>query len=230
MKLEQRSFSGKTFRPAPEILLNKQLGLFAVATAWGPDFETKKILDFLVQNYESYSSDEEKTNIHQKLSSLSKDENILRSLILSCNEWIFKEQNGDYRCGYELLCGHLTNGKFIFIQAGQPFIYLNRQDLPLQSLGHVLDFSALFAKKGRRLPPLPSNLLGIYPDTHFAVFSLPLLPEDRLLFISRDFAPASLLDIPYKDRNLEHLSQLLSTENQNSPFWLGELSFQPTDN
>ena len=227
MKMQHRCFVGKGFRPLPEILINEDLQIFAVATPWGPAFQTKKTLEFLAQNYESLSSDEEKTSVYSKLESLSEEENTLRSLILSCNEWIFNEQNKgeEYKFAYELICGHFTTGKLIFAQVGHPFIYLDRPDLPLQSLGHVLDFSALFAKEGKRLAPLPSALIGIHPDTHFPVFSFPLMPEDRLIFISRDFAPGSVLDVPRSKRQLDHLLSLLVKENEESPVWLGILSF-----
>ena len=227
MKLEHRCFSGKTFRPQPEVLLNENLQMVAIATPWGPDFQTQKILEFLVQNYESCFADEEKTSVYPKLKSLSAEENVLRSLILSCNEWIFEEQNGgkEYNFGYELVCGNFKNGKFIFLQAGHPFIYLDRPNIPLQSLGHILDFSALFSQNGKRLPPLPSTLMGIHPDTDFSIFSFPVIPEDRLIFISRDFVSGSILDIPRPNRNLDHLLSILIEENEESPLWLGILSF-----
>jgi len=201
--------------------------MFAIVTPWGQAFQTQKILEFLVQNYESFYADEEKTSIYSKLESLSQEENTLRALLLSCSEWIFNEQNGgkEYNFGYELVCGNFKNGKLIFIQAGHPAIYLDRPDIPLQSLGHVLDFSALFSQKGNRLPPLPSTLIGLYPDTHFPVFSFPILSGDRLIFISRDFVQNSLLDISRPQRNLDHLLFVLTKENEESPFWLGILSF-----
>lgn len=227
MKLEHRSFSGKNFRPQPEILLNRDLNMFAIVTPWGPRSQTKKILDFLVQNYESFCADTEKTIYYKKLSSLSEEENVLRALLLSCNEWVFNEQNEGMSCqfGYELVCGHFKNGKLIFIQVGQPFIYLDRPDIPMQSLGHVLDFSGLFSEANKRLPPLPSRLLGLHPDNHFSVFSFPILPEDRLLFISRDFVPGSISEIPRENRNINHFLSVLTDENEKIPCWLGMLSF-----
>ena len=227
MKLEHRCFSGKTFRPLPEILINEDLQMFAIATPWGPRFQAKKILEILVQNYESFCVDREKTSIYQNLSSLSEEENALRALLLFCNEWIFNEQNRgkEYNFGYELICGNFKNGKLTFVQAGHPSIYLDRSDLPLQSLGHVLDFSALFSQSDQRLPPLPSTLIGIYSDSHFPVFSFPVIPEDRLIFISRDFIQGSVLNIPRSNRNLDHLSSVLTEENEEIPFWLGILSF-----
>lgn len=227
MKMKHRCFSGNNIRPQPEILINENLQIFAIATPWGPQNETKKILDFIVQNYENFCEDAEKTNVYKKLMSLSEEENLLRALFLSCNEWIYNEQNAgkEYNFGYELVCGNVKNGKLIFIQAGQPFIYLDRPDTPLQALGHILDFSALFFKGGKRLPPLPSTLVGLHPDNHFSVFSFPVMPGDRLIFISRDFVANSVLDIPREDRNIDHLLSVLMEENENTPLWLGLLSF-----
>ena len=227
MKLEHRCFSGKNFRPKPEILINEDLQIFAIVTPWGPAFQTKKVLEFLVQNYESFCVDEEKTNIYSNLHSLSDEENALRSLFLACNEWIFNEQNRskEYNFGYEIVCGNFKNGKLIFIQAGHPFIYLDRPEIPLQSLGHVLDFSGLFSVKNKRLPPLPSILVGIHPDTHFSVFSFPVTKGDRLIFISRDFVPGSILETPRENRKVNSLLSVLTEENDESPLWLGILSF-----
>lgn len=227
MKLEQRSFPGKSFRPQPEVLINEDLQMFALVTPWGERLQTKKVLEFLVQNYESFYADEERTNIYPSLASLSEEENTLRALLLSCNKWVFEEQNKskEYDCAYEVVCGNFINGKLIFVQAGYPLIYLDRPEIPLQSLGHTLDFSALFSKGGKRLPPLPSTLMGLYPDSHFSVFSFPVIPEDRFLFISRDFVPGSILGFSRKDRSIDNILSVLIDENEESPLWLGLLSF-----
>lgn len=227
MNLERRCFKGQNFRPTPEILISKELQFFAVLTPWGPSSHTREVLDFLVQNHESFKSDEEKTSAYPQLQSLSKEENVLRTLILSCNEWVFKNQNEgkEYNFGYELVCGNFINGKVVFLQIGQPFIYLDRPEVPLQPLGHILDFSGAFSKKGKRLPPLPSSLLGIHPDTHFSVFSLPVDKEDRLLFISRDFTPALNTEKKTDKQSLNDFMSLLTQENADSPLWIGLLSF-----
>ena len=201
--------------------------MFIIATPWGPAFQTQKVLEFLVQNYESFCADQERTNIYSKMESLSEEENTLRALLLSCNEWIFNEQNkgAEYNFGYELVCGDYKNGKLIFAQVGHPVIYLDRSDLPLQSLGHVLDFSALFSQKEERLPPLPSCLMGLHPDTHFSVFSFPVLSEDRLIFISRDFIQNSVLDIPRSDRTLDHLNSRFDRRAHRKPNVAGNSFF-----
>ena len=226
MQFYQKSFTGQSFRPLPELKIKKDLNMFCLLTAWGPRHQNTKVLDFLCQNYESFFSDEEKTRAYSKLESLSKEENTVRNLLLACNEWIFKELNEE-RAGhfaYEIFFGSFEDEKLTFAQIGQPFIYLDRPDLSLQSLGTALDFSALFAQTGQRLPPLPSALIGLYPDTHFPVFSLPLQSEDRLVFVSRDFVPIETLQVPRGERSLENFLKLLTEENEQSPCWLGQLS------
>ena len=226
MKFEQKSFAGDSFRPLPDFRINPDLNMLCLLSAWGPGDRNVEILDFLFQNYESFSSDEEKTRAYSKLESLSEEENMVRNLLLACNEWIFKELNEEKagHFAYELFFASFMKGKLTFAQVGQPFLYLDRPVLSLQSLGSALDFSALLAQKGKRLAPLPSALIGLYPDTHFSVFSLPLQPEDRLLFISRDFIPLELLQVPREERNLGNFLKLLTSENEQSPCWLGQLS------
>ena len=230
MKFSQKSFAGNSFRPLPEAYINEELNILCLLTAWGPSNQNSKVLDFLVQSYESFFSDQEKTRAYDKMQSLSEEENTVRNLLLACNNWIFKELNEEKKgvFAYELFFASFNSGKLTFAQIGQPFFYLDRGDLSLQSLSSILDFSALFAKKGKRMPPLPSSLLGLYPDSHFPVFSLPVQEEDRFLFISRDFIPASLLQSAKEHRNIERVLAFLTSENASSPCWLGELAFNQT--
>lgn len=228
MNLKYRAFGGhEAFRPQPEILIDKALQIFAIITPWGPRHQTKAVLDFLVQNYENFQSDEEITSAFPKLTSLSQEENTLRSLVLSCNQWIFKEQNKgeEYDFAYEIVCGACLNNQVLFVQVGHPFIYLDREDIPLQPLGHALDLSGGFSLMDERPPPLPSQLIGLHPDTHFSIFKVPTNKNDRLLFISRSLVPTNILETTRKNRTLDHISLQLSKDNKDVPFWLGLLDF-----
>ena len=130
--------------------------------------------------------DKEKTNIYSKLQSLSEEENILRTLLLSCNEWVFNEQNKAEECnfGYELVCGNFKNGKLIFLQAGHPFIYLDRPEIPLQSLGHVLDFSGLFLQKRAETPPSSFNSYRGSSGIPISLFLVFLYIQGTVWFLS----------------------------------------------
>ena len=162
MQLDHRCFKGKTFRPTPEVLLNEELQLFAIATPWGPAFQTKNLFDFLVQNYGSFSSDEEKTSVYPQLQSLSKEENTLRALLLSCNDWVFKEQNQNkaYSYGYEIVCGHFSDGKLIFLQIGQPYIYLDRPTNTYSAFRPYFRSVWSFFQKRESSPPTPFLSFG----------------------------------------------------------------------
>ncbi|MCY4513299.1 MAG: hypothetical protein OXB86_06390 [Bdellovibrionales bacterium] len=225
MELKFQSFGGKIFRPQPEVLVHKELGLFAVVTPWGPQFQTKEVLSSLIQNYETYSSDEEVTAVYSPLNSLSPEENVFRQAVLSCNEQVFKEQNkeSEYTFGYEMVCGVVRQQQILFIQVGHPYIYLDRSDIPLQPMGHVLDLASGFSRLPQNPPPLPSQLLGLYSDMHFSVFRLPVEKTDRLLFISRSFIPVSVITAPRKERTLNRIARCLAEDNQNIPFWIGLL-------
>ena len=225
MELNFQAYGGKIFRPQPEVLIHKELGLFAVVTPWGPQFQTKEVIDSLIQNYETYSSDEEVTAVYSLLSSLSYEENIFRQAALACNEQVFKEQNkeSEYTFGYEMVCGVVRQQQIIFIQVGHPYIYLDRPGIPLQPMGHVLDLSAGYSSLPQNPPPLPSQLLGLYSDMHFSVFRLPVEKTDRLLFISRSLIPVKVITASRKDRTLNLLSRALAEDNQDIPFWIGLL-------
>jgi len=224
---QQRSFKGKSFRPFPEVLIDDKLNFFAVVTSWGPSTEIQKVLDFLQQNYQSLCFDEEQTSLYPPIESFSKQENILRTLMLSCNDWIFQKQNfgSSFKFAYEMFVAVLHDSILSFFQIGQPFVYLDREELDLQCLGSTLDFSALYAIKGKRLPPLPSHLIGLKSDISASVFSIPVQEKDRLIFLCRDFIPASFLQIKRLDRNIKTMTIFLNSYDKKIPFWLGQLIF-----
>ena len=226
MDLTYRSFSGKTFRPQPEILIDDGLKFFAILTPWGPQFQTKNMLDSLFQNYKTLFSDQEMTFATSRLKCLSPEENLLRNAVLNFNHKIYADLNSEteHLFGYELICGIFHENKILFIQVGHPYIYLDRPQIPLQPIGHVLDLSGGFSQIPENLPPLPSQLLGIHPDMHFSVFTIPIKEQDRFLFISRTLIPAQIPQIPREKRTLKDITLTLSEDQPNMPFWIGFLN------
>ena len=224
-EFQQRSFKGNGFRPLPEVLIDENLQFFSVATAWGPSSETQKLLGFLRQNYQSLSSDKEQTNVYKSIESLSEEENALRALMLSGNDWVFNKQNfgSCFKFAYELFSAVFHKGILTFSQVGQPFGYLDREGIDLQLLGSVLDFSALYSEKGKRLSSMPSQLIGLKSDVSVSVFSIPVQRKDRFILLCRDFAPVSFLQTDRSQRNLEDMPSLLNSYDKTAPFWLGQL-------
>jgi len=116
IEIQQRSFKGESFRPLPALLFDKKLQLFCVMSPWASPNETEDVFEFLTQNYQTLTSDKEKTNFYSPIESLSTTENILRSLVLSCNNWIFKKQNqGDsLNFAYEMFIAVFKNQTLSF--------------------------------------------------------------------------------------------------------------------
>ena len=226
MKLVHRSYSGKTFRPQPEIFTDDDLNFFAILTPWGPQHQTKNMLKSLFENYKNLYSDQELTLAIPRLKSLSQEENRLRITVLNFNYQAYSKLNAKSKSlfGYELICGVRHETKILFVQVGHPYIYLDRPEIPLQPLGHVLDLSGGFSEIQNNLPPLPSQLLGIYPDTHFSVFTVPIKKEDRFLFLSRALIPSRLPETSRPERTLESLSLSFSQNDPDMPFWIGFLN------
>ena len=225
MKFHQRSFTGNSRRPLPELFVEDSF--FCILTSWGPSSQVEPIFEFLKESYQKIFSDKDQTQLYPPIESLSPKENHLRGLLLACNDWIFKQQNlsKDYRFAYEIFLAVYEEKFLSFCQIGQPFVYLDREDWNLQPLFSVLDFSALFAFSGQRLPPLPSQLIGLKPGNACPVLSLPLQTNDRLLFLCRDYVPVDFLQISRENRKLEYLSQFLSSKEEKTPFWLAQLEF-----
>ena len=225
MQFQSRSFAGQVFRPKVQTLVSDSQSFFAIATPWGIQSQTEKMLDVLAQNYQTFSGDKEITTIYPRLDSLSPEENSLRMSLLACNEYVFTTQNQEkeYNFGYELVCGAQHQDHILFAQIGHPAIYLARPNIPLQALGHVLDLSGGFSRVSKRLPPLPSRLVGLHSDLHCSIFSIPVKSEDKFIFISRSFVPADLLELPDQNRNLQDIANKFSAENKDFPFWLGIL-------
>ena len=226
-EVQHRSFKGDSFRPLPQVLFDKNLQLFCVLSPWGIPQETESVLEFLSQNYQSLNSDEEKTKLHPPIESLSQTENLLRALVLSCNDWIFKKQNQScsLKFAYEMFIAIFRDQVMSFSQIGQPFLYLDREGFDLQVLGSQLDFSALFAQKKKTLPPLPSQLIGLKSDILAPIFSLPLQKEDRLILLCRDFTPSEFLKMERPQRNLKNMTSRLNSYNKKTAFWLGQVFF-----
>ena len=225
MELIHRSFSGKIFRPQPEILVDESLKFFAILTPWGPQFQNQNMLDSLLENYKTLCSDQQITFVTPHLKCLSSEENILRTSVLNLNHKIHANLNSESETlfGYELVCGVFQEQKVLLIQVGHPYIYLDRPQISLQPLGHVLDLATGFSQVPKNLPPLPSQLLGIYPDMHFSVFTLPIKEQDQLLFISRSSIPPELSQISREQRTLKNITLTLSEDQPDMPFWVGLL-------
>jgi hypothetical protein len=73
------------------------------------------------------------------------------------------------------------------------------------------------------LPPLPKELYGL--SQHLSMMHGNFLQKrgDQLLFIARSYVPYETFQLSSREMSLEKLTQILSQENVDQPFWLGLL-------
>ena len=222
MQIQERSFSGKIFRPKPHCYLSSNKKLLTVLTPWGQEAtDPKNVFENLENLYSRLSEDTESTHPFPKLLSLSATENNMRTSVMQVNQDIFNSINQEeYAMGFELSFIAIVENIVAFIQIGQPFILIDRPNQPLNSLGQVMDVSLNNFVQDKTLPPLPYQLMGIHSDISFSSFFFRFHPEDKLILLSHSHIPTPWFNLKRQDRTLDQLSQLAVQENAHKPFWL----------
>lgn len=221
-----RSYSSQYYRPQPLITDDLEKSFLCIATPWGSKSAAEKCSELVHNYYLSSMGDQEATSPFERLSCLSKEANDLRLAVLYANEKIYSNENSnEYLSGCELLTITQTGNEVHLVQIGQPAIYLSRPGLPPLPMACHMDMSMNFSTGQHLLSPLPTQLLGVENHIDFSVISFIPQTRDKLIFISRTFAPASFLNMDYNQCDLSYLTKIISHENTQNPFWLGFLEF-----
>lgn len=225
LKFDERPYSGKTFRPRPEIHLDTQAKLLIVATPWGSRASARKVIDRMNDYLSLAREDEEATSPFDRLSCLSTQANNLRIAALLANEALYREDNRtEYRSGVELFAAQITDNEVDWIQSGNPQILLGRRGRTLIPMGSQLDLSADLSEGSEILPALPSHLLGLDPTLNLNVNGFRARAGDRLVLLSHSQLPEVVFTMKENDVTVDSLSKHLARINPDLAFWLGILS------
>lgn len=225
MNLVERSFSGKVFRPRPEIHCEPSGNLCIVATPWGARSAARKVIQAIVDFFHSSRTDEEVTSPFQTMTCLSPMANNLRVAIMLANDLVFREDNrSEYVVGVELFVAARGGADFVWTQVGGPHVMLDRAGFDLALMSSVPDLGLGHSSTAGVMAPLPSAFLGLAATTNFAVQTFPLQPNDRIALLHRTLMPPKFLALKSDDRNLPTMSRLLARHSADMPFWLGLLS------
>src|SRR5688572_5598562 len=123
----ERPYSGRSFRPRPEIHIDTATNLLIVATPWGPRASARSAIDRMLEYFTLASSDGGVTSPFEKLTCLSMAANNLRMATLLANEILYREDNrNEYKTGVELFCASCSDQELIWLQLGQPQVMLAR--------------------------------------------------------------------------------------------------------
>lgn len=223
-RFDQRSYSGKGFRPRPEIHFDRDAHLLLVATPWGPRGTARKVIDRMLEFFLLAKGDAEVTSPFEKLTCLSSAANHLRTAALLANEMLYREDNQqEYRVGAELFGASFIDSEFIWLQLGQPQVMLCRANGRLLPVGGCVDLAFDMSDSANLLPALPGQLLGLDPTVNLTINSFRAQPNDRILLISHSAPPSTLYSLDRSALTLDSVSALLAETHPDIAFWIGVL-------
>ena len=225
LKFEERPYSGKTFRPRPEIHLDAQEKLIIVATPWGSRAAARKVIDRMTDYLSLAREDDEATSPFERLTCLSSQANNLRIAALLANEALYREDNrNEYSAGVELFAAHIGQFELDFIQAGNPQILLSRKGRKLIPVGSQIDLSYDLSGPDEILPALPSQLLGLDSNLNLNINGFRARAGDRIVLLSHSQVPDVVFSMNEYETNVDSLSRNLAKVHPDLAFWLGILS------
>lgn len=222
MSFEERSYSGRIFRPTPEVHIEEDASFGIIATPWGNRSAARKVIDTLKDYVLSARQDSEATSPFQKLTCLSPTANTLRAGLMLANDLIYREDNkSEYTAGVEVVVFAKSDQELAYAHVGHPNSFLARPGLPWIPLTCQIDLSSELSSSDNILSPLPLNLLGLHMTTNLNVASIRLQPEDRIIFLSHSHISQSLASMPQMKPSLPAISEKLARQYPELPFWLG---------
>lgn len=225
-EFEQRPYSGKNFRPRPEIHLDSEAKLLIVATPWGPRTTARKVIDRMLEYFLNAKQDREATSPFERLSCLSDAANNLRTAAFLANEMIYREENQDeYRTGVELFTASFEDNEFVWLQTGNPQILLARKNRHMLSLGTYVDLAFDLSER-ELLPALPNQLLGLDSTLNLTINSFRAQDDDQIILLSHSSVPKTVYNLKESEISLDSLSRALAHTQPDVAYWLGILKIK----
>ncbi len=220
----ERPYSGNNPRPRPEFHLDSESKLLVVVTPWGPRNIARKTIELITDYYTMAKADKEATSPFPRLSCLSYEANHLRTAVMLANDALYRDENKDeFKAGVELFAASFNEHELLWVQVGQPHLFLSRGNGVMIPLGSSVDLAADLSGPGEMLPSLPHQLLGIESSLNLSVNNFRAQPGDRLVLLSQSVPPASLYSLNRDQLTVENITRQLSSQNPNGAFWVGVL-------
>lgn len=224
MNFEQRSFSGKVFRPTPEVFKDEDLGLFIIATPWGARNAATKAIEVIKDYIGLLKGDSDITSPFPRLTCLSHNANNLRIAAMLANEQLYREDNSvEYLVGVELFAISIAQRELSWVQLGHPNIFLKRAQRGIVPLGSQLDLAMDVSEGDKLLAPLPSSVLGLDVSANFLVGSFIPQKNDQLIMLSRSYLPKSFFLLKDNEYSMKKMSDSLVSDCEKTAFWMGNL-------
>lgn len=217
MILEQRSYSGQSFRPRPLVSQSDDNGLI-ILTPWGaPEYADTTLKT--IQEFLEISREAEATVVGNVFENLTPIANRLRSAAVMANENLYLNANkSEYVSAVEMLSIYREKNTLNWVHIGSPHLFLlNSQGI--QPLCYTLDWSWQVHQGS----PLLCHGLGMERSCQLNCGSYRITdPSSKLIMIGRSYVPAAFYTL--KNVNLQTVTNILVDDAADVPFWLGIIS------
>lgn len=225
MRIVERSYSTKSFRPRPEVYLEPDGSFIVVTTSWGNPEHATRLNDDVAKYIQAAKADIEVTSPFEFLTSLTNQANYLRIATLIANEAIYRGDNkSEYHAGLETLLLLRTDSQMAFAQVGAPHLLIQKSDRMMTPIAVNFDAGLeMSGDDGVILPPLPQVLVGVDSSLNIRVGDFRVEDRDRLILYSGGVWPESIWNSP-QATDLQQMTQKLVQKNPDAPFWLGIVS------
>jgi len=222
MKITERSYSTKNFRPRPEIYAESDGSLIVVTTSWGTPEDAVRLNEDVAKYVQAAKADVEVTSPFEFLTSLTNQANYLRIATLIANESFYRGDNkSNYQAGLETLIILKTGSQISYAQVGAPHLLIQKSDKVMVPVAVNFDASLeMSGDDGTLLAPLPQTILGADKSLNVRSGDFRIDDSDRLILYAGGVWPESIWSSNYST-DLEQLTQKLVQKNPDAPFWLG---------
>jgi hypothetical protein len=221
MKLQERSYSSKNYRPKPFVHIEADNSLLVVAISWGEFEHAQSTAEDIAKYLIAARGDVEVTTPFEFMRSLSDQANHARIATLIANESLYRSINkSSYVSGVEVLVLSKKGQQLSWAQVGGPHLLLKRSGRPLIPLAPSYDHAFETLITGELVAPLPSKFLGV--DPHCAIHSgdLNISSQDQIVLLASSMIPQELWT-QHGLLDLQKITHVLSTADADMPFWLG---------
>jgi hypothetical protein len=222
MKLSERHFNSHQFRPRPVVHQESDQSLILIATSWGQAEASQRVVENSLKYIQAARSDLEVTSPFEFLPQLTAEANALRVSALLSNDFLYRTDNKtEYNSVVEFVGLSFKDHHLSWVQVGFPNLYFKKRNGALEpiSVSHDLSFELEQPEH-----PLPLNALGIERDVQLSSGSIQVRNEDQLVILSRSLA-LNYSSGGAAKMTLQGLSQELSQNQPEVPFWLGLVDF-----
>ena len=221
IKIEERSYGGKKFRPRTIVDFENSNNLLICITPWGKADIASKVSDSIKSFITMANEDSELTVPYARKENLQQMGNVLRMAVIMASEKVYNEFNKEeYTSGFEIFAAVQDGPQWIYVSCGQPSLIISRKQIGIVPVSQSVDMNVL-SLRSSIYDPLPNQLLGLGQHPPIQYGNLRLKESDRLALISRTYLPNDFFRLSREEFSSKKISQVLAEENQEVPFWLG---------